>query len=143
MSSASNGEGTHRVAVKKKLAKKKDKPDFKRQESWRYVKLSHSWRRPKGIDNKMRLSRKGWPPTVNVGYRSPKSTRGFHPSGLQPVLVSSIKDLKEVSEREDVIVVISSRVGERLKRVLTEEARSLGLRVANPYSAAPTGGGVG
>jgi|YelNatPaOPRAMG01_1025707.scaffolds.fasta_scaffold25099_3 large subunit ribosomal protein L32e len=142
MSSASDEEGMHRVETKKKLARRKGKPAFRRQESWRYVRLGPSWRRPKGIDNKMRLSRKGWPKTVNVGYRSPRQIRGVHPSGLRPVLVSSLKEMKELGEKEGVIVVISGRVGNRLKRILTEEARALGLRVANPYSALPAGGGA-
>jgi large subunit ribosomal protein L32e len=142
MSSASDEEGMRRVETKKKLARRKGKPAFRRQESWRYVRLGPSWRRPKGIDNKMRLSRKGWPKTVNVGYRSPRQIRGVHPSGLRPVLVSSLKEMKELGEKEGVIVVISGRVGNRLKRILTEEARALGLRVANPYSALPAGGGA-
>jgi len=142
MSSASDEEGVRRVETKKKLARRKGKPAFRRQESWRYVRLGPSWRRPKGIDNKMRLSRKGWPKTVNVGYRSPRQIRGVHPSGLRPVLVSSLKEMKELGEKEGVIVVISGRVGNRLKRILTEEARALGLRVANPYSALPAGGGA-
>ncbi|MDG7039035.1 MAG: 50S ribosomal protein L32e, partial [Nitrososphaerota archaeon] len=47
------------------------KPKFLRQESWRYKKLKPNWRKPKGIDNKMRLQEKGWPPLVKVGYRTP------------------------------------------------------------------------
>lgn len=141
MSSSGNEFSAHRSAMKRRLARRKRKPEFVRQESWRYIRLKPSWRRPKGIDNKMRLSRKGWPPSVNVGYRSPRYLRGIHPSGLRPVLVSSLKELKELEEKEDVIVVISGRVGNRMKRAITDEARSLGLRVANPYRVMPTGGG--
>ena len=36
---------------------KKREPDFIRQESWRYVRVKESWRRPRGIDSKMRLKK--------------------------------------------------------------------------------------
>ena len=32
------------------------RPKFRRQESWRYKRLAENWRKPKGIDNKMRLT---------------------------------------------------------------------------------------
>ena len=49
------------------------RPEFVRQESWRYVRLKPNWRRPRGKDSKMRLQRSGWPPLVKIGYRTPKS----------------------------------------------------------------------
>ena len=67
------------VALREKVKAKK--PDFVRQESWRYVRVKESWRKPKGMDSKMRLQKKGWPPIVKVGYRGPSKARGLHPSG--------------------------------------------------------------
>ena len=88
----------------------------------------------------MRLSFRGWPPLVRAGYGSPKAIRGMHPSGLRPTVVSSLKDLKKLGGSEGVIVVISARIGDRLKRSITEEARSMGLRVSNPYTTLTTEG---
>ena len=74
---------------------KRRQPSFTRLESWRYKRLKGVWRKPKGIDNHMRLKRKGWPKSVTVGYRSPKKVRGLHPSGfyekLNPDLVIEIR----------------------------------------------------
>jgi large subunit ribosomal protein L32e len=69
------------------------RPEFVRQESWRYKRLKPSWRKPKGIDSKMRLQVKGWPKIVKVGYRGPAAVRGLHPSGFRDVLVYNVSDL--------------------------------------------------
>jgi len=118
---------------KKSLELRKKVPRFRRQESWRYGRISTSWRRPKGLDNKMKKEIKGVPPRVKVGYRTPKTIRGVHPSGLQSVYVSNVPQLEKISD-EDVIIVISSRVGKRAKRAITDRATSLGIRVSNPFT---------
>jgi len=117
---------------KRRFKLRKKLPKFRRQESWKYAKLSESWRRPKGLDNKMRKDIKGVPPRVKVGYRTPRDIRGLHPSGLRPLIVSDIEQLERL-KGQDLIVVISSRVGRRTKRAMTDKAKSLGLRIANPF----------
>jgi len=67
------------VAKRKELAK--NRPAFIRQESWRYVRIHPPWRKPKGVDNKVRRQDKGWPALVRIGYRGPVESRGLHPSG--------------------------------------------------------------
>ncbi|MGN6622713.1 MAG: eL32 family ribosomal protein, partial [Candidatus Nitrosocosmicus sp.] len=57
------------------------RPKFKRQESWRYDRLAVNWRKPDGIDNKMRKQYSGYPSLVKIGYGGPKVSRGLHPSG--------------------------------------------------------------
>lgn len=117
---------------KRRFKLRKKVPKFRRQESWKYARLSESWRRPKGLDNKMRKDIKGVPPRVKVGYRTPRDIRGLHPSGLRPLVVSNVKQLERL-EGQELIVVISSNVGRRTKRAMTDKARSLGLRIANPF----------
>lgn len=143
MSSQSETRSSSNIKSKRELKKRKKIPKFIRQESWRYVKLRKlSWRSPKGIDNKIRLKVKGWPPGAEVGYRSNRLTRGLHPSGLIPVIVYSPRQLNKLKTKDNIILIISAKVGARLKRTITEEARSQGLRVANPYIVV-TSEGVG
>jgi len=117
---------------KKRFKSRKKTPKFRRQESWKYDKLSEEWRRPKGIDNKMRKEFRGVPPRVKVGYRTPKMIRGLHPSGLRPVSVENVEQVERLTD-QDVIAVISSKVGRKTKRAITDKAKSIGVRVANPF----------
>jgi large subunit ribosomal protein L32e len=109
---------------------KKKKPDFARPESWRYKRLSEGWRRPRGLDNKMRRKIKGWPPTVNVGYRGPKATRGLHPSGYKEVLVYNTDDLEKIDPKIQA-ARIAHTVGKRKRARILVEARKKKIIILN------------
>ncbi|HIP85900.1 MAG TPA: 50S ribosomal protein L32e [Pyrodictium sp.] len=126
-----SGEELQRLLrLRKKL--KSRKPEFLRTLWWKFPKFKNDpkWRKPKGIDNKMRLRLKGYPPIVEVGYRGPAAVRGLHPTGLEPVLVHSEKELEGLDPSKH-IVVIASTVGLKKRLKILEKARQLGLRVAN------------
>lgn len=107
------------------------RPRFIRQESWRYVRLKPSWRRPRGKDSKMRLQIKGWPPLVKVGYRTPRAYRNLHPSGFKEVLVYRPEDLQGL-DPEIHAVRIASSVGMRKRLLIVEKAKKLDIKVLNP-----------
>jgi large subunit ribosomal protein L32e len=109
---------------------KKKKPSFIRSEGWRYKRLGQSWRRPRGLDNKMRREIKGWPPTVNVGYRGPKAARGLHPSGYKEVLVYNTEGLKKVDPKTQA-ARIAHTVGRRKRAAILAEARKKKITVLN------------
>jgi large subunit ribosomal protein L32e len=113
---------------------KRTKPDFIRQESWRYKRVKPSWRRPRGIDSKMRSERKGWPASVKVGYRSPKGVRGYHPSGFEEIMIYNEYDLDFVNPSNQV-VRIGHTVGRRKRVLIVQRADELGVYVVNPRRA--------
>ncbi|MEM4311431.1 MAG: 50S ribosomal protein L32e [Nitrososphaerales archaeon] len=115
---------------------KEKKPEFIREESWRYKRLKESWRKPKGLDNKMRLEVKGWPKRVKIGYRGPKVARGLHPKGKFEVLINNKKDL-EALDPERQIARIASSVGRRKRIQILERAKELGITILNPQRAEP------
>src|SRR3989304_1441455 len=88
-----------RRALQARKRAKHKKPEFLRSESWRYTKLSESWRRPRGLDHKMRRKIKGWPPMVSTGYKGPQIARGVHPSGYWEVLVHNTKEVSEIDPK--------------------------------------------
>ncbi len=117
------------LAVRKRV--KGRKPDFKRQESWRYKRVKKSWRRPRGLDSKMRKRVKGWPQSVGVGYRGPREARGLHPSGYAEVLVWNVDDVVGVDPEKEA-VRIAHKVGARKRVEILARAEELGVRVLNP-----------
>ncbi|NWG10053.1 MAG: 50S ribosomal protein L32e [Nitrososphaerales archaeon] len=107
------------------------RPEFVMQESWRYKRIGERWRKPKGIDSKMRLGVKGWPKLVKVGYRGPRVTRGLHPSGYRDVLVNNMNELQGLNSKTDA-ARLASRLGAKKRSELIGRAKELGIRVLNP-----------
>ncbi len=132
-------QGTKASSAKKELLEllelrksvAEHRPKFVRPESWRYVRLHPEWRKPKGLDNKVRKSIKGWPRRVKVGYRGPVKARGYHPSGSVDVLVHTVAQLDDLIPERDA-VRIGRVVGARKRAEILKRATELGLRVLNP-----------
>ena len=110
------------------------KPKFRRQESWRYKRVGDTWRRPHGIDSKMRKKVKGWPVSPTVGYRSPKKTRGLHPSGFVETRVQSVADLAGI-DPELQAIRIARTVGGRKRVKILALAEEKGIHILNPRAA--------
>lgn len=109
---------------------KSHKPDFVREESWRYKRVKPNWRKPKGIDSKMRRRKKGWPKSVKIGYRGPKVARYLHPSGYYDKLVHNVNELKNLDSEKDA-ARIAAAVGGRKRKEIIEQAKSLKIKVLN------------
>jgi len=127
--------GEHEIITEKQLHKKvhsrDKKPKFRRQESWRYKRVTNKWRRPHGIDSKMRKKVKGWPTSPTTGYRSPKNTRGLHPSGFAETRVQSVADLGGI-DPELQAIRIARTVGGRKRVEIMALAEEKGIHVLNP-----------
>ena len=117
-------------ALKARKRVKKKKPAFVRPESWRYVKLKESWRRPRGLDHKMRRKIKGWPPTVSVGYKGPKVARGLHPSGYKEVLVHNAKETSNIDPKSEA-ARIAHTVGKKKRVQIIAEAKKKKVYILN------------
>jgi len=117
------------LQLRKKIADKR--PEFVRQESWRYDRLAPNWRKPKGKDNKMRRQVSGVPPLAKVGYKGPRKSRGLHPSGYNDILIFNINDLTKIDPKVDA-VRIAHTVGNKKRIEIVTEATKLKMKVLNP-----------
>ena len=103
---------------------------FKRQEYARYKKLGIKWRRPRGKTSKMRRYEAGKPDMPAIGYRTPKATRGLHPSGYKDVLVYNMEDLENLDPATEA-GRISASIGKRKKDAMLAKASELGIKILN------------
>ncbi len=106
------------------------KPEFKRQDSNKRKEVSDSWRRPKGIQSKMRLRKKGHPRAVEKGWRSPKDVRGLSKDGLRQILVTNAAQISVLDSKNDG-AIIAKGVGLRKRLMIIEEAGKKGIKLLN------------
>ncbi len=107
------------------------RPEFLRTEYHRLKRIQTSWRKPRGIDNKMRHKLKGKRKQPGTGYRNPKAVRGLHPSGFEVVQVFNVNDLDKV-DIEQQIAEIGRTVGSRKRIEIIEKAEDMGIHIINP-----------
>ena len=113
---------------------KAKKPRFTRQDSHKKPRLGTKWRRPKGIDSKMRLKLRGYKRSVTKGWKSPKKVRGLTREGQTFVKINRIRELEGLDAKTHM-VVISSAVGLKNKVEIVKKAKELGLKILNVRDA--------
>ncbi len=116
------------LELRKKVSDRR--PDFIRQESWRYDRLAETWRKPKGIDNHQRKQKKGWPKLVRAGFGGPKIARGLHPSGYTDNLVYNVRDLEKLNPKTDG-VRFGHGVGKKKRLVIIAKAKEKNFKMFN------------
>ena len=117
--------------IEKRQEVKKNKPDFVRPESWRYVRLQTNWRKPKGIDHHQRKQKsRGRPGLVKVGYGGPRDAKGLHPSGFTDNLVFNMTDLEKLDTKKDG-VRFGHSVGTKKRREIVVIALEKKFKIFN------------
>jgi len=117
-------------ALKVRARAKAKKPKFIRAESWKYDRFSLSWRKPRGLDNKIRRKILGWPPGPSMGYKGPKIARYLHPSGYREVLVNNVADLSTIDSSIQA-ARIAHTVGKRKRADIIAKAKELNVKILN------------
>jgi large subunit ribosomal protein L32e len=113
--------------VRKKI--KSRKPTFIQQDYHKKDRLKKRWKRPTGLQSKMRHQLKGYSRRVKQGWRSPSDIRGFHGKGVDVVLISNVSQLDTVPKGSGII--ISGNVGMKKKLAIVEKAEHMKILVVN------------
>merc|ERR1712244_39928 len=104
--------------VKRTCVKKRTKK-FARHQSDEFSRVSASWRKPKGIDGRVRRRFKGAIPMPSIGYGSDKQTRNIHPNGFKSVVINNVAELEMLLMHNRTYAAtvgksVSSRVREQI-----------------------------
>ncbi|KAL4770089.1 hypothetical protein BDW60DRAFT_209494 [Aspergillus nidulans var. acristatus] len=138
--SSANGTNDKMVLAKKHvpIVKKRTKR-FTRHQSDRFKCVPESWRKPKGIDNRVRRRFKSNIPMPSIGYGSNKKTKHMMPSGHKAFLVHNVKDVELLlMHNRTYAAEIASAVSSRKRVDIIAKAKALGVKVTNPRGRVTT-----
>lgn len=119
---------------KMKIVKKRTKK-FKRFQSDRFKTVKESWRKPKGIDNRVRRRFRGSTRMPKIGYGSNKITKFLLPNGLRKVTISNLKELEALVMQNKICAVeVAHNVSARKRIPIVQRAKELGIKLTNPHA---------
>jgi len=122
------------VPIVKKRTKK-----FSRHQSDRFKCVPSAWRKPKGIDNRVRRRFKGQAAMPSIGYGSNKKTRHMTPSGHKAFLVKNTSDVELLlMHNRTYAAEIGHAVSSRKRVEIIAKAKALGVKVTNPRGRVST-----
>merc|ERR1712062_545055 len=111
-----------RPLKKQRIVKKRTKK-FIRHQSDRYVKVKQNWRKPKGIDNRVRRRFKGQFLMPSIGYGSAKTSKHVCPDGFKKFLVHNVKELEVLlMQNRTFSAEIAHTVSSRKRKDIVERA---------------------
>ncbi|KAF7840403.1 60S ribosomal protein L32-1 [Senna tora] len=94
--------------------------------------LGENWRRPKGIDSRVRRKFKGCTLMPNIGYGSDKKTRHYLPNGFKKFVVNNVKELELLMmHNRTYCAEIAHNVSTRKRKEIVERAAQLDVVVTN------------
>lgn len=115
----------------KTVVKKRSKK-FMRHQSDLFLRVKPSWRKPKGIDGRVRRRFKGALPMPSIGYGTDRQTRNIHPHGFKTVVVQNVSELEMLMmHNRTYAATIASNVSTRGRKLIVERAEQLAIRVSN------------
>ncbi|MDD5253607.1 MAG: eL32 family ribosomal protein [Candidatus Nanoarchaeia archaeon] len=115
------------LQLKKEM--KKRKPDFLRQDAHKLKKLKKNWRKPKGLDSKMRRGLRGYRRSARIGFSTPRKTYGLNKDGLKGIVVKNLRDLESIKENN--IIILSSTIGSKNRIEILKKIKEKNLKISN------------
>jgi large subunit ribosomal protein L32e len=118
---------------------KKRRNKFTRHQSDRYVSVKEAWRKPKGIDNRVRRRFKGQIEMPKIGYGSNKKTKFLNPDGFKSFLVKNVKELELLlMHNRSFSALVAKNVSSKKRIAICERAKQLDIKVINANARVKT-----
>jgi large subunit ribosomal protein L32e len=118
------------IVAKSGVRSRRRKPKFIRSGGNHLKRLGRKWRKPKGIDSKMRRAIQGKPLRPKAGYGGDGRTKGIHPSGYAEVMIHNESELEGLDPKTQA-ARIASKVGLLKRENILSKADELGIKVLN------------
>eukprot|EP01026_Neomeris_dumetosa_P039915 TRINITY_DN3290_c0_g1_i1.p2 TRINITY_DN3290_c0_g1~~TRINITY_DN3290_c0_g1_i1.p2 ORF type:complete len:135 (-),score=5.03 TRINITY_DN3290_c0_g1_i1:132-536(-) len=115
---------------------KKRRKRFVRHQTERKIAVKPNWRKPKGIDSRVRRRIKGnCCPMPNIGYGSNKKTKHIHPNGFYKFLVHNVRDLELLlMHNRSYCAEIAHSVSAKKRKDIVLRAEQLNINVTNRHA---------
>ena len=114
-----------------KIVKKKSNK-FVRFQSDRKIAVPEAWRKPHGIDNRVRRKFRGSRLMPKIGYGSDKRTKHMLPNGFYKFTVHNIKELELLLMHNNKYAAeIAGTVSTKNRKKIVERALQLDVKVIN------------
>ena len=113
------------------MISKKKKPAFNVPNLGFLKSVKARWRKPRGTANKKRMKYQFMGALPKIGYRNAVSIRGMHPCGKREVLLGNMGDLEALKGSKDIVLRFASGIGARKRKLISEKAKAMGLRIVN------------
>lgn len=113
------------------MVNKRKNPEFVRWPSASVKRIKSTWRRPKGINSKIAVKKKGKLPMPAIGYGAPRDMRHLHPSGFRELLVHNAEELKKLDAAKEAARIAAS-VGKKKRADIMKMAGEMKIKILNP-----------
>lgn len=110
--------------------KKSKKPIFTRQDNHKKPKLGNVWRRPKGLQSKMRLKKRGYKRSPEIGWGSPNLVKHLSKNGYKQNMIKTAKDIIALNPKTDG-AIIGSTVGTKKRIELIKSLNEKKITILN------------
>ena len=120
---------------KHKIVKKRTKR-FIRHQSDTQMRVGASWRKPRGIDSRVRRRfRDSGPMHANCGFGTNKKYRHVMPNGFLKFNVSNVNELEMLMmHNRKYCAEIRKNVGMMKRQAIVHRATELNIKVTNPHA---------
>lgn len=117
-----------------KIVKKRTQK-FTRHQSDRYKGLKSNWRKPRGIDNRVRRRFKGQRIMPSIGFGSNAVTRHMMPNGFRKIVINNANELDMLLlQNRTYAAEVAHNVSARKRLAIVQRAKELDIKLTNPHA---------